>query len=207
MKTKRKDVIVARLEGEVNEEIAYEYGISSFPKVVLFWPHSTDISSTFKKSRNVDNLLEWIEQKAPDLSKYRDKNGKLDLKLIEELENESESQDSNQVKSKEPIEIKNEKPQSIEEKNTQNNTNSSLEILKSDIKLLKNKYEELNKNFNEIKSQGGFKKIESSEKITPNLKMLNSHGIDSFDIIVTLLLFVIVVAAFFTIKKIYNKLL
>jgi hypothetical protein len=207
MKTKRKDVIVARLEGEVNEEIAYEYGISSFPKVVLFWPHSTDISSTFKKSRNVDNLLEWIEQKAPDLSKYRDKNGKLDLKLIEELENESESQDTNQVKSKEPIEIKNEKPQSIEEKNTQNNTNSSLEILKSDINLLKNKYEELNKNFNKIKSKGGFKKIESSEKITPNLKMLNSHGIDSFDIIVTLLLFVIVVAAFFTIKKIYNKLL
>jgi thioredoxin-like negative regulator of GroEL len=204
MKTKRKDVIVARLEGEVNEEIAYEYGISSFPKIVLFWPHSTDISSKFKDTRKAEHLLEWIEENAPDLSKFRGKDGKLDLKLIEELEEEAEFHDTEQK----PKNIKNiENMNNINNQtNSTDNNNLNLENLKIDILFLKNKYEELHKIFTDIKSEMG---VEGKKlaKNSPILNISKNSPIDYFDVVVSVLFLVIIIAAFFTIKKIYNKLL
>lgn len=207
MKTKRKDVIVARLEGEVNEEIAYEYGISSFPKIVLFWPHSNDISSKFKDSRKAEHLLEWIEENAPDLSKFRGKDGKLDLKLIEELEEETELQDTEQ-KPKNNENMKNINNQTNSTESTDTN-NLNLENLKIDILFLKNKYEELHKIFTEIKSEMGVEKVEGKKlaKNSPILNLSKNSPIDYFDVVVSVLFLVIIIAAFFTIKKIYNKLL
>lgn len=210
MKTKRKDVIVARLEGEVNEEIAYEYGISSFPKIVLFWPHSNDISSKFKGTRNAEHFLDWIEENAPDLSKFRGKDGKLDLKLIEELEEETEFQDTEQKpKNIKHIEIMNNINNQTNSTDSTNNSNLNLENLKKDILFLKNKYEELHKIFTEIKSEIKVEKVEDKklEKNSPILNLSKNSAIDYFDVVVSVLFLVIIIAAFFTIKKIYNKLL
>lgn len=76
VKEKREDVIVARLEGSINEDISMIYEIFSFPKVVLFYPGSVDIRSNFRGQRLAPVMFSWIEQNAPKIEKQN-------LKMLE----------------------------------------------------------------------------------------------------------------------------
>jgi hypothetical protein len=69
IKETRDDVIIARLEGSINEDITLIYDIFSFPKIVLYHPGSVDIKGSFKGQRIAQVMQSWIEKNAPRIEK------------------------------------------------------------------------------------------------------------------------------------------
>lgn len=70
--TKRKDVLIARIEGGANNAILARYGIYSFPIVTLFFPNEKRIMNVFRESREVDVMDNWIERSAPKIELKED---------------------------------------------------------------------------------------------------------------------------------------
>jgi hypothetical protein len=64
-KDKRPDLVISRLEGEGNGEIAMKYGIYQFPIVVLFEPGSVYANSVFQGERVFKVMSKWVEINAP----------------------------------------------------------------------------------------------------------------------------------------------
>jgi len=79
IKEKRQDVVIARLEGSINEEISMIYEMFSFPRVVLFHPEAVEIKSEFRGKRISQVLFNWIEQMAPTI-----KIEKQNLKMLQD---------------------------------------------------------------------------------------------------------------------------
>ena len=213
----RQDVILARLEGEMNDLISEEYGISSFPKVVLFLPGSTDINSIFKGKRTLKGLVSWIEDKAPNLTKYLDGNGKLSLKLLEDEQDSEDGKDlvetiqehRKQISlekrdSLDSVEVKTPNPVNISKQNeikevkviskSEYKLGLDVDFVKEELKLLNQAIDKANKEFLEIK-----------ENKKP-LQTYSYYNFSSYDIIVIVLVVIIIVSAYLTFQKIYQKL-
>lgn len=62
---KRPDIVIARIEASIHEEISFEYRIFSFPMVVLFRPGDKKIGDLFQGQRVMDVMSAWIDKFAP----------------------------------------------------------------------------------------------------------------------------------------------
>ena len=212
-KLTRKDIIVARIEGDYNEEICYEYGIDAFPKVVLFYPYSIEMKSDFEGKRTLKSLNLWVEEMAPEL-----KNDNQLLKLLgDDLEDDFELLNTNDSRdlsdSYESYELKDIDNSSQNSKETNldldnklsSNNKFEIDSLKSDLKFIGLKYDEVNKEFLELNQI-----ISNKEKLNINNGKLNENSLlsnlDFFRIMVSCLIFLIVIAAYITLRKTYNKL-
>jgi len=153
MKEKREDVLIARLEGGANEDITMIYEIFSFPKVVLFYPGSVDIRSSFRGQRIAQVMQAWIEQNAPKIEKklkYMDgeKQDKKEKEKEKERSYDSEEQKSRKIFNKS-------KSYDLEDvvHNAKNqNITSELEFLKVEMLNMKNRIVNFEKDIEEFKN-------------------------------------------------------
>jgi len=61
---KRKDVIIAKMDGSVEKAIATRYGITTFPAVVIFKKGEIFPTDRFNNQRTFEIFKSWIEQQA-----------------------------------------------------------------------------------------------------------------------------------------------
>jgi thiol-disulfide isomerase/thioredoxin len=61
----RKDVIIARVDGDISHEISELYEVQSYPKVLLFSPWSEDVSSIHMTYRTFEGFRDWLSQYPP----------------------------------------------------------------------------------------------------------------------------------------------
>lgn len=66
---KREDVLIARIEAQMNSIIASRYGIFSFPYLGLFVPGSDRIKDAFLGQRELNTLIRWINERTPVIKK------------------------------------------------------------------------------------------------------------------------------------------
>jgi thioredoxin-like negative regulator of GroEL len=62
---KRKDIVIAKLDGWTFNAIPQEYGIRNFPEIVIFKKGSKEIASKFEgeaPERTAEKMSEWIEK-------------------------------------------------------------------------------------------------------------------------------------------------
>jgi hypothetical protein len=64
-KGSRDDIVVARIEGSINEDISNKYGVYSFPLVVLFKPNDLHVQGVFQGQRVAPVMKAWVEANAP----------------------------------------------------------------------------------------------------------------------------------------------
>ena len=57
---KRRDVLIAKINGNSQEEITQRYGVYSYPTIVHFAPDKRDFDSIFQNYRTKDHMSEWI---------------------------------------------------------------------------------------------------------------------------------------------------
>jgi len=183
MKEKRDDVLVARLEGGMNEDITMIYEIFSFPKVALFYPGSVDIRSSFRGQRVAPVMQAWIEQNAPRVEKK--------LKYLEN-ENKQDKKDKERGKVKErskdaevPINrrsINKTKAYDLEDAidtAKDQNITGELENLKIEMLNMKNRIINLDKDFEDFKNYTRNLSITSAK---PDYRVEAEHGENKDDI-------------------------
>lgn len=68
-KEKRKDLIIARLEGGANQKEIFEYGVFSFPLLALFQPESTKIKNIYQGQRTMQTMDKWLQEQTPPIIK------------------------------------------------------------------------------------------------------------------------------------------
>lgn len=194
MKETRDDVIIARLEGSINEDITLIYEIFSFPKIVLYHPGSVDIKGSFRGQRIASVMQSWIEQNAPRLEKklkYLDEDKSNNKENVKNVRKESEKK-SEKIENNSNRKDKSEKNKSydlednIDAKKINNNNNidnnkvtGEVEFLKNEILNMKNRVVNIEKDIEELKSITA-KNVEMINKNT-NLnsnKKIDSHSND-----------------------------
>lgn len=92
---KRKDVVVARLEGGSNEKTIMKYGILSFPFLALFPPDSLKMKAVYKSKRLAEVMDEWLQQNTPTLQKKNLKYKNKQLEFIPFLNEEDFNNSTN----------------------------------------------------------------------------------------------------------------
>lgn len=232
MKEKRDDVLVARLEGGMNEDITMIYEIFSFPKIVLFYPGSVDIRSSFRGQRIAPVMQAWIEQNAPRLEKklkYLDseKQERKEKEREKERIKDSESQKNRKVVNKtQTYDLED----AIDAAKNQNFT-GEIEFLKIELLNMKNRVVNLEKDLEEFKNYTRSLAItstqtnvqeeiqheeheENNEDVAKKLKMIKDKkkkGEGFFDKLTTFDLFIyggivlFLIGTIITIKKIVFK--
>ena len=75
LKETRKDVIIGRLEADINDITRTKYGINQFPILALFMPNSKRIVGVYQGNRQAVDIANWINQNCP----------KIEIKEDEEL--------------------------------------------------------------------------------------------------------------------------
>ena len=68
-KEKRKDLIIARLEGGSNQKSIFEYGVFSFPLLALFHPGSKKIKNIYQGQRTMQTMDKWLQEQTPPIIK------------------------------------------------------------------------------------------------------------------------------------------
>jgi hypothetical protein len=174
----RDDVIVARLEGSINEDISMIYEIFSFPKIVLFEPNSPDIKANFSGKRVADVMEKWIEKVAPKIEK---KNPTQEVNKEDKLNKKEENLD------KKIEENKNNKEKTTEEvefiRRELDNMKNRFLNMEEELKNLKNYFQKINKDLEEAKSGNLNKeknetgKEKEKEKINNNIDNKNHEGL------------------------------
>lgn len=64
---KRSDIVIARLEGSINQKIAEDYGISGFPALVLYEPESIDFYSIYNGDRTFIAMNNFLQEFCVDI--------------------------------------------------------------------------------------------------------------------------------------------
>ena len=64
-KNGRTDVLITKIECSINQKIAADYGIFSFPYIALFFPENKKIKAIFTAKRTAEKMNEWINFVAP----------------------------------------------------------------------------------------------------------------------------------------------
>ena len=96
-KDKRKDIVIARLEGQQNDFTLQRYGIYRFPVIALFKPNSKHIYTIYQRERSFEELKNWINEACPEIieeKKEKNKNNNINnnktLKInMSEYENQN----------------------------------------------------------------------------------------------------------------------
>ena len=176
-KGKREDIVIARIDANENEEIAFKYGIHSFPILVLFKPGSQEIAAIFREQRVTEVMAEWLEKNCPKIK-------------TEEVEKVVENSDNSTIVKtpiKEAGELKN---------------NAEYEFLKSELILLKYNVDNLNKEFENLRKQNNetLSNKSSNDKIQHNFNVPSAKTIIVFCVIL-----VVLFAALLTCRKIFNN--
>lgn len=63
--SKRKDVIIAKMDGEENYNLAVSYGATSFPMLFLFKPGTTKFPDNYDFGRTFQDMKGYIETHLP----------------------------------------------------------------------------------------------------------------------------------------------
>ncbi len=69
----RDDVVIARIEGSINEDISNKYGVYSFPLVVLFKPNDLHVTAVFQGQRVASVMKAWVDDNAPQMKQEQPK--------------------------------------------------------------------------------------------------------------------------------------
>lgn len=176
MKEKREDVLIARLEGGMNEDITMIYEIFSFPKVVLFYPGSVDIRSSFRGQRIAPVMQAWIEQNAPKLEKklkHLDSE-KQDKKQKEKEKEKEKAKDSEAQKNRKAFDKA--KSYDLEEAvdtAKDKNITGELEFMKIEMLNMKNRIVNFEKDLEDFKNYTRSLPITSA---VPNVADETQHG-------------------------------
>lgn len=225
VKEKREDVIIARLEGSLNEDISLIFEIFSFPKIVMFYPGSVDIRSNFRGQRMASVLFTWIEQNAPKLEKQNLKmlqdentNNSASLDEVEKIRNFNKTlaydlEDAVHSGKNYTGEIEFLKIEMLNMKNRIINLEKDIEDLKNHTINSKNNQEKNNQNdmdinFNSNKTNFSEEDLAMKLKLIKEKKRLTEGFFDkisSFDIFIYFGIVLILIAAIITIKKILFK--
>ena len=67
LKETRKDVIIGRLEADMNDITRTKYGINQFPILALFMPNSKRIVGVYQGNRQAVDIANWINQNCPKI--------------------------------------------------------------------------------------------------------------------------------------------
>lgn len=123
---KRDDLVIARLEGNQNEDIIMKYNIFSFPMLILFRPAEKNIGSLFQGQRKADVMSGWLEENCPKIEKKKE-----------------EIIDENKIN----IDVV---------KNNQNDVTDEMEFIKREILSLRKKFEQLEGNIEAFSKNSTF---------------------------------------------------
>ena len=66
-KDKRKDIIIARIDGQENDFTLQRYEIFRFPVIVLFKPNDKHIYKIYQNQRIFDELNNWVNESCPPI--------------------------------------------------------------------------------------------------------------------------------------------
>ena len=66
-KDKRKDIIIARIDGQENDFTIQRYEIFRFPVIVLFKPNDKHIYKIYQNQRIFDELNNWVNESCPPI--------------------------------------------------------------------------------------------------------------------------------------------
>ena len=186
-KDKREDVVIARLEGSLNEEISYRYRIFSFPMVVLFHPHEIKIKSLFQSQRLASVMSEWIDKNAPT------------VKSETEKPHNQTATDSSQEKTK-SLNDKNLDENLVIVKVNKTETTDELEYVKREISALKQKINSLELEINSFKNNTNLNGALANNNSNINFKMPST-----FSVVVFVAFLFILIAAILTVKRVFFK--
>lgn len=159
----RKDVLIARLEGSINEDISLLYEISSFPKIVLFEPGSTDIKANFRGNRVAKLMEKWISVIAPPLKNFGKENE--DNKDRENKENKSNDKEKDNKDNKNILDS--------------SKVNSEVEYFRKELNDMKNKMSNMEQDIESLKTYT--KKIDEGIKEARNNNNNNDKGNNNDD--------------------------
>ena len=65
----RKDIIIGRINGEINSQTCEEFGIFAFPNIVIFKPNYNKIVSIYTGKLELNEINTWINQTCPVIVK------------------------------------------------------------------------------------------------------------------------------------------
>jgi thiol-disulfide isomerase/thioredoxin len=197
MKKKRKDFIVARIDAEENIEISLEYGIRSYPKVVIFYPGSIELKAYFTYPRTLEKLFDWVDEHAPINGKTKDEEV---LNFMEDINTNNSNIYSPDLTQEE------EKPRENildPTNNTKIDQKMELEYLKKSLNETKLRYEKL------IEEVQLFK--ENLNKVQLNLTTSSNNLFfapdDYFDYTMFALIVFLVIFGIIIARKVYNKII
>ena len=94
-KIKRDDVAITKIECNLSRKICLDYGIFSYPFIVLFFPESKKMKSVFKYRRTAEEFDKWVNIVAPkkNLKKVNKEENKNKEKNITENVNMTKIED------------------------------------------------------------------------------------------------------------------
>ena len=132
---KRRDVIIAKINGNAHQSITQNYEIYSYPAIVHFAPNSRDISSVFQQHRTKEHMSYWIENiSGPEEKKIEEKiEVKIQVKAEEKKEEKKDEEKKNEEKKEE--EKKNDEKKE-EEKNEEEKNDEKKEEEKKDENII-----------------------------------------------------------------------
>lgn len=129
-KTQRDDILIARLEANINEVVSTYYKVKSYPHIMIFAPGSTEVLLSYHGKRTKDRFSAWIEKNVKRKA------------IKQELEFLSDDKQTNITNTT-----------AISETDNYNHTEvaEELQYLKLDVISMKRKLENFQKMFEELK--------------------------------------------------------
>jgi thiol-disulfide isomerase/thioredoxin len=187
-KEKRTDLVIARLEGSINEQISMRYGIFSFPLVALFVPGDKHVKAVFQGQRVAQTIGAWIDNNAPELEKTVEEK----KEVISNVYNDNDkNKNSTSILENIPI---------IEIKVNQTEVTDEIDFIKREVITLRKKLEKIEieiEEFKKLNSTRGLNILsEEVIRIPFNLRLPTMFEIFAISGVILIL-----IALIFTIKK------
>ena len=171
-KDKRKDIIIARIDGQENDFTIQRYEIFRFPVIVLFKPNDKHIYKIYQNQRIFDELNNWVNESCPP--------------IIEDKKDRSEKDDN--IIRNETFKI------NVSDYENQN--------LTTEEEYITNQFIYINKRIDKIKNKLGMN-VDKSIKTKKDTKKIKFElELSPIFILFCFIVFLIVVYAYTSIKKI-----
>ena len=175
-KDKRKDIIIARIDGQENDFTIQRYEIFRFPVIVLFKPNDKHIYKIYQNQRIFDELNNWVNESCPP--------------IIEDKKDRSEKDDN--IIRNETFKI------NVSDYENQN--------LTTEEEYITNQFIYINKRIDKIKNKLGMNVDKSIKTKKDTKKLKFELELSPIFILFCFIVFLIVVYAYTSIKKvILNK--
>lgn len=189
--TKRKDVLIGRIEGGANNAIIARYGIYSFPIVALFFPNEKKIMDVFRENRIAEVMDNWIERSAPKID--------LNEEIVIEMNNTNNNEKGNDTNSSDLV------TNITSQLNDQEITKES-EYVKQEFLALKRKICDLENEVKKLKDSNTLKDTaKSNYYFGKSDKWLIFFEISTINIGLLCGILMIIIAIFAMVNKIYYK--